>query len=227
MTAPNSVLGSDNLTELSAAMRDGSAAEHREAESSEFVERLVAGELAVEGYVEYLVRLRTVYAALESVGQLLRNDPIAGGFIDQDLDRVAAINADLAYWAPEGAPSVVSPAADAYAARILASTQWGGQYIAHHYTRYLGDLSGGQVIGKVLSRTFELDGQGVEFYAFTEIPKPKPYKDAYRLRLDGLVLDAAERARIVDEVKVAFQLNHAVFEELAGHLGRWQLRSAG
>jgi len=216
----NPAVESDNL---SVAMRDGSAAEHREAEGSEFVERLVAGELAVEGYVEYLVRLRTVYAALESVGQMLRNDPIAGGFIDSDLDRVAAINADLAYWAPEGAPSVVSPAADAYAARILASAQWGGLYIAHHYTRYLGDLSGGQVIGKVLSRTFELDGRGVDFYEFTEIPKPKPYKDAYRLRLDGLALERADKDRVVDEVKVAFQLNHAVFEELAGQLGQWQL----
>jgi heme oxygenase len=214
------LVGSD---QLSVAMREGSAAEHREAESSEFVERLVAGELAVEGYVQYLVRLRTVYAALESAGAMLQTDPIAGRFHDADLDRVAAINADLAFWAPEGAPSVVSPAADAYAARVLASTQWGGLYIAHHYTRYLGDLSGGQAIGKVLSRTFELDGRGVDFYEFTEIPKPKPYKDAYRLRLDSLGLDETDRDRVVGEVKIAFQLNHAVFEELAGHLGQWQL----
>lgn len=220
MTASNLPLG---LTSLSAAMREGSAAEHRDAENSEFVEQLMGGALAPAGYIEYLVRLRTVYAALESVGAMLQSDAIAGGFIDTDLNRVAAINADLAYWAPEGAPSVVSPAADAYAARILASAQWGGLYLAHHYTRYLGDLSGGQIIGKILNRTFELDGSGLNFYEFTEIPKPKPYKDAYRDRLDELGLDAAEQARVVDEVKVAFQLNQAVFEELAGYLGQWQL----
>lgn len=213
MTLPNS---------LSVAMRDGSAAEHREAESSEYVERLVAGELAAEGYVELLLRLRAVYAALESVGQLLRDDAIAGGFHDPGLDRLDAINADLAFWAPD-APALVSPAADEYVARILASAQWGGLYLAHHYTRYLGDLSGGQVIGRVLSRTFNLDGSGVDFYEFTAIPKPKPYKDEYRRRLDALGLSAADQQRVVDEVKVAFQLNRAIFEELADRLGQWQL----
>ena len=213
MTLPNS---------LSVAMRDGSAAEHREAESSEYVERLVAGELAAEGYVELLLRLRAVYAALESVGQLLRDDAIAGGFHDPALDRLDAINADLAFWAPD-APALVSPAADEYVARILASAQWGGLYLAHHYTRYLGDLSGGQVIGRVLSRTFNLDGSGVDFYEFTAIPKPKPYKDEYRRRLDALGLSAADQQRVVDEVKVAFQLNRAIFEELADRLGQWQL----
>ena len=213
MTLPNS---------LSVAMRDGSAAEHREAESSEYVERLVAGELAAEGYVELLLRLRAVYAALESVGQLGRDDAIAGGFHDPALDRLDAINADLAFWAPD-APALVSPAADEYVARILASAQWGGLYLAHHYTSYLGDLSGGQVIGRVLSRTFNLDGSGVDFYEFTAIPKPKPYKDEYRRRLDALGLSAADQQRVVDEVKVAFQLNRAIFEELADRLGQWQL----
>lgn len=207
---------------LSVGMREGSAAEHREAESSEFVERLVAGELAAEGYVEFLLRLRAVYAALESVGGLLRDDPLAGGFYDPALDRIPAINADIAFWAPEP-PTLVSPAADEYVARILASAQWGGFYLAHHYTRYLGDLSGGQVIGRVLSRTFNLAGSGVEFYEFPEIAKPKLYKDEYRRRLDALGLTAVDQQRVVDEVKVAFQLNRAIFEELADRLGQWQL----
>lgn len=213
MTRPNS---------LSVAMREGSAAEHREAENSEFVERLVAGELAAEGYVELLLRLRAVYAALESVGHLLRDDAVAGGFHDPALDRLDAINADIAFWAPDP-PTIVSPATDEYVARILASAHWGGQYLAHHYTRYLGDLSGGQVIGRVLSRTFQLDGSGVDFYEFLEIPKPKPYKDEYRRRLDALDLTAADQQRVVDEVRIAFQLNRAIFEELADRLTQWQL----
>jgi heme oxygenase (biliverdin-producing, ferredoxin) len=213
MTLPNS---------LSVAMREGSAAEHREAENSEFVERLVAGELAAEGYVELLLRLRAVYAALESVGHLLRDDAVAGEFCDPALDRLDAINADIAFWDPDP-PTIVSPATDEYVARILASAQWGGLYLAHHYTRYLGDLSGGQVIGRVLGRTFNLDGSGVDFYEFPEIPKPKPYKDEYRRRLDALGLSATEQQRVVDEVRVAFQLNRAIFEELADHLGQWQL----
>lgn len=208
---------------LAVAMREGSAAEHHAAESSEYVERLIAGELTADGYVELLLRLRSVYAALETVGRMLRDDPIAGGFYDPALDRLDAINADIAFWAPD-APSVVSPAADEYVARIFASAQWGGLYVAHHYTRYLGDLSGGQVIGRVLSRTFKLEGSsGVDFYEFPDIAKPKPYKDEYRRRLDALGLDPGDRQRVVDEVKAAFQLNRAIFEELADQLGHWQL----
>lgn len=208
MTLPN---------HLSVAMREGSAAEHRDAEGSVFMEQLVAGNVALEDYVEYLVRFRTVYGALESVGKSLRDDPIVAAVYDPALHRLDAINADLAALAPSGVPVVVSPATDAYVARVLASSAWGGLYIAHHYTRFLGDLSGGQVIGRVLTRTYDMSGGGVEFYAFDDIPKPKPYKDGYRARLDALPLTDAEKARVVDEVKVAFQLNRAIFDELGDY----------
>ena len=88
----------------------------------------------------------------------------------------------------------------------------------HHYTRYLGDLSGGQAIGRILDRTFELDGAGIAFYDFPEIPKPKVYKDGYRARLDALGLGAADQERVVTEVKTAFQLNQALFVELGHNL---------
>ena len=48
--------------------------------------------------------------------------------------------------------------------------------------------------------------------------RPKPYKDSYRARLDGLSLDAEEIGRAVDEVKVAFSLNQALFDELADNM---------
>ena len=88
--------------------------------------------------------------------------------------------------------------------------------MAHHYTRYLGDLSGGQAIGRVLDRAFGLNGAGLSFYEFPM--RPKPYKDGYRARLDGLDLDQGDIARVVDEVKVAFALNQAVFDELTANL---------
>lgn len=88
-------------------------------------------------------------------------------------------------------------------------------FVAHHYTRSLGDLSGGQAIGRILARTYELEQpQGVEFYDFVAIPKPKPYKDAYRARLDALPLDEAGRHVVLAEVKDVFALNGALFAEL-------------
>lgn len=206
---------------LSAAMREGSMAEHKAAEGSNFVERLLAGRVDERGYVQFLGRLRIIYSALESVGRSLAEDPIAGTVHDAALERLAAIDDDLDFWAAGTHPVISSVAADAYAARLEASAEWGGLYVAHHYTRYLGDLSGGQAFRAVLKREFALKDRGVSFYTFTEVPKPKLYKDAYRARLDALGLDEAGKSRVVDEVKVAFNLNQGLFTELNAGLENW------
>ena len=133
----------------------------------------------------------------------------------------ATVDADLEHWCPDGTRTVSSPAADAYRARLEQAGEWGGFLVAHHYTRYLGDLSGGQAIGRILDRTFGLDGKGVSFYDFPEIEKPKIYKDGYRARLDALGLSPEDQDRVVAEVKVAFRLNQAMFVELGQHLSSY------
>lgn len=202
------------LTELSTQMREGSQAEHAAAESASFMAALLAGAVNEAGYTAYLARLRPIYQALESTDWA--DHPVAGALTDPALERLAALDEDLEFWAPDGSPTIDSPAADAYAARIEAAGATG--YVAHHYTRYLGDLSGGQAIGRILDRSFGLGGQGLAFYRFDAIAKPKPYKDAYRARLDALPLTAAEQADVVAEVRVAFRLNQALFAELSRDL---------
>jgi len=197
-------------------MKEGSAAEHDAAEQSPFMSELLAGRITPEGYSDYLLRLRVVYAALEDAMRARRDDPMVAAVYDPALERLTAIDADLEHWLPRGAPRKIgSPAAAAYAERLAALT-WGGALVAHHYTRYLGDLSGGRGIGKILDRTFGLGGAGLAFYEFPM--RPKPYKDAYRARLDALRADNGEIDRIVGEVKFAFGLNQAMFDELADNM---------
>ena len=208
------------LETLSVAMREGSKAEHEAAEHSSYMSDLLGGKVNEQGYADYLLRLRLVYATMEEAVRGRLDDPLVAAVHDADLERLAAIDADLAHWLPGGDHTVDSPAAAAYRDRILGA-EWGGALVAHHYTRYLGDLSGGQIIGRLLDRTFELDGAGIAFYAFPAIAKPKPYKDAYRARLDALDLAPADVDRVVDEVKVAFRLNQALFVELGANLPRY------
>ncbi len=200
---------------LSALLREGSKAEHEDAENSGFMTELLGGRVDRGGYGRYLASLRPVYVTLEEVGRELRADPVAGAVVDPDLERLAAIDADLAFWAPDAPTSEQSPAVADYVAALEATRTDPRKYIAHHYTRYLGDLSGGQAIGRILSRTYGLESaDGVRFYDFVAVPKPKPYKDAYRARLDALPLDEADRLVVLDEVKHAFDLNGALFREL-------------
>lgn len=209
---------------LSTAMRTGSQVEHEAAEGSTFMAELLAGRINEVGYASYLLRLRQVYAALESVPQLMADDPYVAAVHDQALERLAAIDADLEAWAPGEMLHAYSPAASAYCERILNARKWGGLYAAHHYTRYLGDLSGGQAIGRILDREFDLAGRGTAFYDFAHVSKPKPYKDAYRARLDALGATPDEKQRIVEEVKVAFSLNQALFDELGQEIAAFRRR---
>ncbi|WP_229051726.1 heme oxygenase (biliverdin-producing) [Aeromicrobium sp. Leaf350] len=205
---------------LSALLREGSTSEHQAAEGSSFMGELLAGRVSREGYAVYLSCLRRVYAALEGTAATLVADPVASAVIDPSLERLAAIDADLEFWG--GFVEHASPATDAYVSRIQQTAGDGAAFVAHHYTRYLGDLSGGQAIGRLLARQFELDGAGVAFYAFPEIPKPKPYKDAYRERLDALPLDPGQQQAVLAEVKTVFGLNGALFAELTQQLPAWQ-----
>ncbi|MCK0177455.1 heme oxygenase (biliverdin-producing) [Mycolicibacterium sp. F2034L] len=196
-------------------MRDGSAAEHDAAEQSPFITELLAGRVSGQGYTEYLLRLWLVYSALEDTVRAHRRDPLVAAVYDPALERVPALDADLQHWAPGVDRDVDSPAAQRYRERITGSP-WGGAIVAHHYTRYLGDLSGGQAMGRILDREFGLGGTGVAFYHFPV--RVKPYKDRYRRRLDELGLTADDAARVVDEVRLAFGLNQALFDELAAQL---------
>ncbi len=211
----------DQTTELalSAAMREGSLAEHQAAEDSSFMSELLGGKVNEQGYADYLLRLRVVYATMEEIVDAHRDDAAVAAVADAALERLAAIDADLDHWLVDGDHSVESPAAEAYRQRLVAAAaEWPTLLVAHHYTRYLGDLSGGQAIGRILDRTFELDGAGIAFYDFPEIEKPKIYKDGYRARLDALGLNAEEQERVVAEVRTAFRLNQALFVELGQRL---------
>lgn len=203
---------------LSAAMRDGSRAEHQAAESSAFLVRLLRGEVEAAGYVAYLSRLRGLYEALEDQARRNRHDNLLAAVHDPALERAATLEADLAHWSRlaggDGRPET-SPAVADYVRRLEDASAWGGLLLAHHYTRYLGDLSGGQAMRSILDRAYGLRGGGLAFYEFPGIARIKAYKDDYRARLDRLPLTGEQKARVVEEVRAAFGLNRALLAELA------------
>lgn len=201
---------------LSTLMRDGSRAEHTSAESSTFMTELLEGRSSVETYTVFLRQLAAVYEALETVGRELATDPVASAVVDEAVMRGEAIDTDMRFLAGEAWRDLpVGPAAVAYVERIHETRDDAERYLAHHYTRYLGDLSGGQAIGRILERQYGLTEGGTAFYEFPAVPKPKLYKDAYRAGLDALPLDAEAKQRVVAEVKVAFALNEALFAEMS------------
>ncbi|GAA1982393.1 biliverdin-producing heme oxygenase [Isoptericola halotolerans] len=207
---------------LSALLREGTRAEHQDAESEGFVSRLMTGGLDVAAYADLAAQQLAVYTALEEASAVVRRDARGADLVFDELTRVPAIERDLAHlygssWRTE---IRILPAADVYVARLREVGTRLPEYAAHAYTRYLGDLSGGQIIQRMMQRHYGMGAPGLEFYDFPQIPKSKPFKDVYRERLDGLGLDAVEVAAAVAEAQEAFRLNRAVFVELgAAHPG--------
>ncbi|TQJ87694.1 heme oxygenase (biliverdin-producing) [Streptomyces sp. SLBN-31] len=207
------------MDSFSTVIRTASHAQHAEAESSPFMGDLLGGRLGVAAYARYTEQLWFVYEALEAGAGRLAADPVAGPFIRPELFRLPALERDLAHLrGPEWRAGLFAlPATRAYAARVReCAADWPAGCVAHHYTRYLGDLSGGQIIRDRAERTwgFARKGDGVRFYVFEQIANPSAFKRSYRELLDGVRADDLERQRIVAECRRAFALNTAVFAAL-------------
>ncbi|MEU7179742.1 biliverdin-producing heme oxygenase [Streptomyces celluloflavus] len=206
-------------TPFSTVIRTASHQQHTEAENSSFMSDLLGGRLGVPAYRRYTEQLWFVYRALEGASAALAQDPVAGPFIRPELARTAELERDLTHLGGSSWRNGLEPlaATAAYADRITTCARdWPAGYVAHHYTRYLGDLSGGQIIRGTAEKTwgFARKGDGVRFYVFEGIGNPSAFKREYRELLDALPVDDLEKQRVVDECKRAFALNSAVFQEL-------------
>ncbi|MEU6347636.1 biliverdin-producing heme oxygenase [Streptomyces sp. NPDC046977] len=204
---------------FSTVIRTASHDRHTEAENAPFIENLLSGRFAVDAYARYTEQLFFVYQALEEAAGPLAQDPVAGPFLKPELMRVAALERDLTHLLGDQWRDGVTPlpATRRYAERIAeVAMTWPAGYVAHHYTRYLGDLSGGQVIRSIAERVWGLErkGDGVRFYVFDGIDNPAAFKRQYRALLDALPVDELEKQRVVEECRTAFALNSAVFADL-------------
>ncbi|QEW01278.1 biliverdin-producing heme oxygenase [Microbacterium caowuchunii] len=203
---------------FSTALRERSSGAHSGSEGAGFMSDLMKGEGTREDYIALVVQHWFIYEALEGAAERMRQDPIAAVFIDDKLTRLPALEADLEFligpdWREQIEPL---PTTRRYVERInQVGATWPGGFVAHHYTRYLGDLSGGQFIGKLMQRLFGFDTNGIGFYIFGDIADPKAFKDYYREQLDAAPWDEAEKERVIDEVLVAYQFNTDLFEDLS------------
>ncbi|MFJ6939777.1 heme oxygenase (biliverdin-producing) [Streptomyces sp. NPDC101132] len=217
--APSAAPAPAGPAPFSELIRTASHAQHTEAENSGFMSDMLGGRLGVDAYARYTEQLWFVYRALEDSARELAADPVAGPFIRPELFRVPELERDLAHLrgADWRSAAHALPSTRAYAARVEeCARDWPAGYVAHHYTRYLGDLSGGQIIRGTAEKTwgFARKGDGVRFYVFEQVGNPAAFKREYRALLDAIAVDDLEKRRIVEECNSAFSLNTAVFREL-------------
>lgn len=194
---------------LSQLVREETKQEHTAAERSPFMEALMRGDLPSDAYFDYIGQLAPIYEAIEKWNGTLP-------FFDRRLDRFERIIADLEY---HGSVMLCDETI-AYTKHIkkLIKNKDEVRILAHHYTRYLGDLSGGQAIGALVARNLSIPPNFLSFYEFDSIGDRVRYKETYRENLDTVVPQESWRT-FIDEVKVAFEYNRKIFFALGE---RWK-----
>jgi heme oxygenase len=202
---------------FSATLRASTRVLHDRANHSDYMNALLGGELSLAGYTRLAVQYYFIYQAIERASDRMAVDSVGGEFVFDELRRLPALETDLAHLVGPDWRTEIRPLAstEAYAARVGEAASWAGGYVAHHYTRYLGDIAGGQVIRRLLEKKFGLDQAGTMFYHFDEIGSAPAFRDRYRAELDAAPWTEDERAEVIDETLVAFECNIAVFDELA------------
>jgi len=216
--------------DLAQQLREGTKQSHTAAENTAYMKCFLKGIVEREPFRKLLANLYFVYSALEQELQQHQDHEIVGKTYFPELNRVQNLERDLEFYYGENWKAEIAPLpeGEVYVQRIhdVAATD-PLLLIAHAYTRYLGDLSGGQALQKIIRSALKLpDNQGTAMHEFEQLPTPedkRAFKERYRDTLNSLPLDADTIQRIVAEANHAFHLNrdvvHGLEDEVKAAIG--------
>jgi len=189
---------------------------HVQAERSGIVAEILRGRACRYGYALFLRNLVPVYAHLEEGLELHRTAPGIAAVAERAVYRSSALESDLAeLWeSPWREALPLLPSGARYGQRVREAARGdGSRLVAHAYARYLGDLNGGRILRRILSRSLGLGPGALSFYVYPGIADLDEFRTAYRATLD----DAAafvDPAAVVEEALAAFRLTIDVSEEV-------------
>ncbi|XP_054445503.1 heme oxygenase 2 [Pteronotus mesoamericanus] len=208
------------MADLSELLKEGTKEAHDRAENTQFVKDFLKGNIKKELFKLATTALYFTYSALEEEMDRNKDHPaFAPLYFPMELHRKEALTKDMKYFFGEDWQEQVqcSEATQKYVERIHYVGQNEPELlVAHAYTRYMGDLSGGQVLKKVAQRALKLPstGEGTQFYLFENVDNAQQFKQLYRARMNALDLNLKTKEKIVEEANKAFEYNMQIFNEL-------------
>lgn len=207
---------------LVAALRDRTEALHRQAERTGVVGDLLRGAASRRAYAVLLRNLLPAYQELERGLERHRALPAVRPMARSALYRSAALRADLEQMVGHRwhLDLILLPPARRYADHIAAIAATDPRLlVAHAYVRYFGDLSGGQILQRLLSRTLGLGPAELHYYGFPTVDDLAGLKATLRAELDRAIPDAADVTALLEEAALAFTFNIEVSEAVQASTG--------
>lgn len=210
-------------SELSEQIKAVTKDSHVRAENTELMLSYQRGRVSLQQYQLLLCSLYKIYEVLEeALDTNASHEAVAPIYFPQELSRLESIGKDLEYfYGRSWREKMTVPAATLrYAQRLREVGRDHPEYlVAHAYTRYLGDLSGGQVLGRITQKSLGLkSGEGLLFFSFPAVSSPNLFKQLYRSRMNSIELTEEQRSGVLQEAVTAFELNIQVFNELQDSL---------
>ena len=212
-------LRNGSSSSLSERLRAETKHLHTEVERAGVMAGLLRGELERERYTALLRNLHALYAALEAALTRHAAHEDVAPVVFPALFRQTALAADLdVLHGPSWHTDLpLQAATQTYVARLQdIDAREPTLLAAHAYVRYLGDLSGGQMLRRLVVRGFQLaDDEGSRFYDFGDAATVRTHLLAFRAGLASLVAGTARSDALVAEARWAFAQHGELFVELA------------
>ena len=210
---------------LALQLREGTRNSHTLSENTAFMKCFLKGKITQEIFRKLLGNFYFIYKTLESELLSNANNLVVNRIYFPELNRTANLEKDLAFYYGENwrEEIALSQAGESYLNRIREiSRQEPELLVAHSYVRYLGDLSGGQGLKKIVRSSFDLPPEeGTQFYEFDEFStfeEQKEFKVKYRDALNSLPIDETTAQEIVNEANRVFRLNCNLLHALEGDI---------
>jgi len=203
---------------FSKLLREGVWDIHSMADSSTVAQDMQESRTTFEDMRKITAGLYYIYNALEDTIQKHKDDPFVSKIYYPELLRKEHIIEDLKFYFGENYLEQIYPtvAILLYISRInYVAKHEPMLLIAHAYVRYMGDLSGGQMIKDMIRNALNLpDENGTKFYEFDKIKDIMEFKKNYRASLDTLDLTDEQIKAIIGEANIAFLYNVNFFREI-------------
>ncbi|TIB97485.1 heme oxygenase-like protein [Wallemia mellicola] len=231
-------------TPASKLLKSGTQIAHDLVAQSPTAVRLLSAQMPFSTFVKYTIWLHELYDTLEIAIQKNSSDPHLSPLSRLDvLARAPALKSDLTNllsastkefqsekgeqnWREhpfaEAVLKQLPPSLQTYRERIASAD--GLQLASHAYVRYLGDLSGGQIIQRKLGKAYMLEQlDAKQFYDFPPLDPSQEYpanaaevkniKNWFRKSLDIIAQSVEEK----HEASKAFIFNSDMFIDLEKH----------
>ena len=201
-------------------IREKTSLLHSAAENTGYIKKLVDGAASVDGYAEYIYNLEKMYKAIEDALDKNENNSAVKPFVTKELYRSELMRKDLEFLLGDKLDSMkLLASTEACVAKIEELSESKPELVvAYAYTRFLADLFGGRTFLSLLSTSYKISNEGLNYYQFPEINDLRGYVIKYHNMLAEINLSDDMKVDFINEVNNAYIYNIAISNELDAKL---------